>query len=94
LVDGIKIWENAAKEGSPNGENDNAHNHVEVSRLLHELATALESKNAGDIDRILEGFGVQALDAETKEAIEKISDDVLMTEFDSAAEIVRSLLKG
>jgi hypothetical protein len=34
----------------------------------------------------------QGPDARTKEALEKISDNVLMAEFDSAAKIVRSLL--
>jgi CheY-like chemotaxis protein len=95
LIDGISAWENAAKEGIPNGEvaSNGDYAHVEVSRLLHELATALENENAGDIDRILEELNAQNLDAETKEALGKISDNVLMAEFDSAEEIVRSLLK-
>jgi CheY-like chemotaxis protein/HPt (histidine-containing phosphotransfer) domain-containing protein len=100
LVDGISAWEDAVKEGTPNGEaaSNGKNVHTEVLRLLHDLAAALENENAGDIDRILEEFEAasasQTLDAKTKEALEKISDNVLMAEFDSAEEIVRSLLKG
>jgi PAS domain S-box-containing protein len=93
LVKEIEAWESAVKEGSfPNGEVDLNSGHAAVMRLLHELAEALEAENAGDIDRILEELMQQTTDTKTKEALEKIADDVLMTEFDSAAETVRSLL--
>jgi signal transduction histidine kinase/CheY-like chemotaxis protein/HPt (histidine-containing phosphotransfer) domain-containing protein len=90
LIGGIQAWKNAVKEQDvSNGEHDHE---LAVTRLLHELAAALETGNAGDIDRILEELAQQATDTETKEALEKISDNVLMTEYDSAAEVVRSLL--
>jgi CheY-like chemotaxis protein len=89
LSEGIQAWENSAKENdAPDGE----HDHAAVTGLLNELAAALESENAGDIDRILDEFSTQALNAQTKEAVEKISDNVLMAEYDSAAEAVRLLL--
>jgi CheY-like chemotaxis protein len=92
LVEGIRAWENAEKEESPpKGEQDH-NNAVAVIPLLQELAAALETENAGDIDRILEKLNGQSLNTKTKEALEKISDNVLMAEFDSAVEIVRSLL--
>jgi hypothetical protein len=110
LVEGIKKWENTTKEqDAPNRGNvspTEPHSGVEsttgvspldqaeVTKLLHELAVALKSEKADDIDRILEALTQQAQDPQTKEAIDKISDSVLMTEFDSAAEIVQSLLKG
>jgi CheY-like chemotaxis protein len=104
LIEGIQAWEREAKkQGSSHGggsakeedDTNEKHDHAAaVTRLLRELAAALESENAGDIDRTIEEFNAQNLDAETKEAVEKISDHVLMAEFDSAAEIVRSLLKG
>jgi CheY-like chemotaxis protein len=94
LVKEIEAWENAVKEG------DSVSNGAELMRLLHELLAALETERTGDIDRILEELmqqtadEKQAMDAETKAAIEKISDNVLMAEFESATEIVHSLLNG
>jgi HPt (histidine-containing phosphotransfer) domain-containing protein len=91
LIEGIQTWENAVKEDDVSGgEQDNA---AEVMRLLHELAAALEAENAGDIDRLLEELNAQSPDPEIKEAMEKISDNVLMTEFDGALEIIHSLFE-
>jgi HPt (histidine-containing phosphotransfer) domain-containing protein len=93
LSDGIRAWESAVKEeSSQNGEAGPNGEQAAVTRLLHELAEALETEKAGDIDKILEELMRQTTDTETKEALEKISDNVLMTEFESAAEIVSSLL--
>jgi CheY-like chemotaxis protein len=52
--------------------------------LLRELDGALKSKKAEQIESILEKINKQSLDSETKEIINKISDDVLMVEYDSA----------
>ena len=62
--------------------------------LFNELATALKSQNASDIDRILDELGQNQLGPETREALEKISDHVLMAEFESASEVAGSLLNG
>ena len=71
--------------------------HSEFQPLLHELAAALESQKTSEIDRLLDELNQKALDsavyAEIKEPLEQISDHVLMAEFESAREIVRSLLK-
>jgi len=60
--------------------------------LFKELASALKSQNAADIDRILEELNQKTLDSKTKAALEKISDDILMTEFDSAVKTIEELL--
>ena len=56
--------------------------------LFNELATALESQNASEIDRVLEELSQKQLDPKTKEALEKISDLILMTEFDNAIKLI------
>jgi CheY-like chemotaxis protein len=98
LAEGIRVWENAVKkEAPPTGEDASAgmpSNNAAVTGLLQELAAALENKKAGEIDHILEDLARQTTDTKTKEAVEKISDNVLMTEYDSAAEILRSLLNN
>jgi HPt (histidine-containing phosphotransfer) domain-containing protein len=67
---------------------------AEHSSLFKELASALKSQNAADIDRILEELNQKQLDTQTKEMLNKISDDVLITEFDSAVKTIEELLKG
>jgi phosphoenolpyruvate-protein kinase (PTS system EI component) len=63
-----------------------------ILSLLQKLELALRSQRAQDIEHILEEISHQSLNAKTKEAIEKISDDVLMTEFDHAVEIIKKLV--
>jgi CheY-like chemotaxis protein len=92
LAEGIRVWENAVKEEAPKGKVASIGDNSAVMRLLKELSSALETENAGDIDRILEELNKQNLDAKMKEALDAISDNVLMTEYQSAAEIIRSLL--
>jgi len=60
--------------------------------IFRELAEALKSKNASEIDRILEELNNKPLDAQTRETLEKISDEVLMTEFDNALNIINSII--
>ncbi|GHV39169.1 hypothetical protein AGMMS49546_10780 [Spirochaetia bacterium] len=61
--------------------------------LLSELADALETQKANVINRIMKQILQQALDPKIHEALEQISDDVLMTEFDKALETVHTLLE-
>jgi len=61
-------------------------------RLFEELAEALKSQNASEIDRILGELNQKPLDPKTRETVEKISDDVLMTEFDNALKTIEELL--
>jgi len=66
---------------------------VSHSAIFTELAEALKSQNISEIDRILDDINREQLDAETKEILDKISDNVLMAEFDSALKAVEQLLK-
>jgi signal transduction histidine kinase/CheY-like chemotaxis protein len=61
---------------------------------LNNLATALKSQSASDIDRLLDELNQKPLSVETKTAVDKISDSVLMVEFDNALEIIGGLLNG
>jgi len=63
-----------------------------LSPLLTDLHAALKSQNAAEIDRILNELNKKQLDPKTKETLEKISDEVLMTEFDDALKSVEELL--
>jgi HPt (histidine-containing phosphotransfer) domain-containing protein len=100
LVKGIRSWESEQEilngetvySTTPHSDEGSPLDNAAVTQLLRELAAALETKNAGEIDRILEDIMQQTLDTKTKKALDAISDNVLMTEFESAAEIVRSLL--
>jgi signal transduction histidine kinase/CheY-like chemotaxis protein len=58
---------------------------------LNELEDALHSQNIPNIDRILEELMEKTTDRKTKTALERISDDVLMTEFDSAISTIEEL---
>jgi CheY-like chemotaxis protein len=61
--------------------------------MLNELKSALELKKVREIDDILDELNKKSLNSKIKEAIEKISDNVLMTEFDAAEKIINDLLK-
>jgi two-component system, sensor histidine kinase and response regulator len=61
--------------------------------LLSDLKAALKAKKSADIDRILEELNQKPLDAQTREVMEKISDDVLMTEFESALKTIDEVLR-
>ncbi|WP_461245878.1 ATP-binding protein [Treponema sp. R6D11] len=67
---------------------------VNYSPLFKELASALEAKKPADIDRLLEELNQKPLDTKTREALNKISDEALMTEFDNAIKIINELLNG
>jgi signal transduction histidine kinase/CheY-like chemotaxis protein len=59
-----------------------------------DLTDALKSRSASDIDRLLDELGQEPLDAETGAIVDRISDAVLMVEYDKAEEMVRTLLEG
>jgi len=59
--------------------------------LLRDLESALKARKSVEIDRILEKLNQKPLDAQTSEALQKVSDDVLMAEFDNALKIINSL---
>jgi len=62
-------------------------------QLFQELAAAIKAKKSADIDRLLEELNHKPMNAKTKETLNKISDEVLMTEFDNAVKIIEELLK-
>jgi signal transduction histidine kinase/CheY-like chemotaxis protein len=62
-------------------------------QLFNELANAIKTKKSGDIDRLLEELNRKPLDAKTRETLNKISDEILMTEFDNALKIIKELLR-
>jgi CheY-like chemotaxis protein len=61
------------------------------SSLFKELAEALKSQNTAEIDRILEELSQKPMSSKIRKALEKISDDVLVTEFDSALKTIAEL---
>jgi signal transduction histidine kinase/CheY-like chemotaxis protein len=63
------------------------------SLLLQELAETLKSQNVSEVDRILDELNQKPLNSNVRETIDKISDEVLMAEYDKAAEILDSILK-
>ncbi|MDR2787341.1 MAG: response regulator [Candidatus Accumulibacter sp.] len=62
--------------------------------LLRELADALKGEQAGAIDRLLKELHQKPLDTKTREALERVADQVLIAEFDAALEIVAGLADG
>jgi len=67
---------------------------VEISEyfpLFNKLAEALGSKNVTDVDKILFDLNKAPLDPKTKEILEQISDQILMTEFESAIKTIKEL---
>jgi signal transduction histidine kinase/CheY-like chemotaxis protein len=65
-----------------------------VSALLGDLASALETQKAEDIDRLLEELNQQNLDAATRKIMNAVSDDVLMAEYGKARETVEKITGG
>jgi signal transduction histidine kinase/CheY-like chemotaxis protein len=65
-----------------------------LSPLLRELVEALQDKKAAAIDRVLEELDQKPLDRKTRETLETVSDDVLMTEYGKAMKTVTALLGG
>jgi HPt (histidine-containing phosphotransfer) domain-containing protein len=64
--------------------------------LLKDLSTALEYGNGNEISRILQELddlsNQQTLDSMSKEAIEQISDEVMMAEYENARKIIEKLI--
>jgi len=60
--------------------------------LLDTLKSAVKSQKAEYIERILGEIGKLSLDAKTQEIIEKISDDILLTEFENAVKTINNIL--
>jgi signal transduction histidine kinase/CheY-like chemotaxis protein/HPt (histidine-containing phosphotransfer) domain-containing protein len=59
---------------------------------LERLAAALDARDIGEIDRLIDDIFVRPLDERGREAMERISMQVLLAEFDPAGAAVRKLL--
>ena len=69
-----------------------ASSNEDVASLLRDLENALVSQEASsDIMHILDELSKKPLDQKTKESLEKISFQVLMTEFDNAIQTIKEL---
>jgi HPt (histidine-containing phosphotransfer) domain-containing protein len=64
----------------------------EYFSLFSKLAEALGSQNVTDADRILDELHKMPLDQKTKETLEHISDQILMTEFESAIKTINGFI--
>jgi CheY-like chemotaxis protein len=91
LVEGIRAWETSIKESD---SSEDGANPAAALPLLRELASALEAQKTDDIDRILEELNQRPPDPKIREALEQISEQVLVSEFDEAGKIVHSILEG
>ncbi|GHV71116.1 hypothetical protein AGMMS49928_21550 [Spirochaetia bacterium] len=92
---GNALNEKAALPGAPREDSpEKAGIGADDLHLLEELAESLKAQKADAIDRLLEELNQAALDPKTRETLERISDDVLMTEFGKALETVTVLLKN
>jgi signal transduction histidine kinase/DNA-binding NarL/FixJ family response regulator/HPt (histidine-containing phosphotransfer) domain-containing protein len=65
----------------------------ELTALLPTLRAALEAKNMKEIDKLLEKTEQLALSVQTREAINTVSDKVLMGEYQKAFDEVERILK-
>jgi len=63
-----------------------------LAGLLRDLKSALQDKKTAEIDTVLDELNQKQPDAQIRELLEKISDDVLMTEFDSAVKKIDEVL--
>jgi len=88
LAENIRAALESAQVSRPGSSSLTAHR-----PLLIALQEALKSQNTVEIDRILEELNQKQPDPGTREILEKISDDVLMTEFGDALKNIEELLK-
>jgi signal transduction histidine kinase/CheY-like chemotaxis protein len=81
----------AAPPEKPNDAQTPSAGFEELFPLLQKLKTELESENIVEIDRLLDEINGKPMDAKTREILEKVSDEVLMTEFDNAVKDIEEL---
>jgi CheY-like chemotaxis protein len=73
--------------GEKGGENPSLYREIFLS-----LKEALERKDLETADRLLTDLEGNPLDTKTREAVEAVSDHVLITEFDAAIDVIDALL--
>jgi len=64
-----------------------------IKTMLTELETVIKTKKAQDIDLVLEKLSRRPLDATLKTTLEKISDYVLMAEYEKALKTINEVIK-
>jgi len=74
------------------GEQSGPSNAGVLFPLMRELENALKSQKAESIEYVLGRINQQPLDVKTRKILEKISDDVLIAEFDSAVKTIEEFL--
>jgi CheY-like chemotaxis protein len=96
LVENINIALESVKAAGNNKvrtcDKQTTNNNAELSMLLQKLENELNLKKADNIDNIINEIKKLPLSEENKNAIEKIADNILMTEFDNAVNIIKDLL--
>jgi signal transduction histidine kinase/CheY-like chemotaxis protein len=92
LIDGINAVLKTEKNLGGTTDNNTADYLVAQVSLLHALKQALKDQKTVDIDRILEELGKPADDS-IQQALEQISDKILIAEYGKAVEIIEDLLK-
>jgi HPt (histidine-containing phosphotransfer) domain-containing protein len=93
LAQSIGALLSAQKEGDAGSGEDALADPLEGSIIL-ELASALSGERAGEIERILSELKQKKTDPKTREVLDKVSDCVLLSEFEEAAGLVTGLLQG
>jgi signal transduction histidine kinase/DNA-binding response OmpR family regulator len=97
LLKNIGIALQAAQEendvqGLPADKNQEAD--ISTVRLFRELAESLKSRKVSEIKRAMNALNQQTANSKIKEALDKLSDQVLMAEFDDAVKTVEELVAG
>jgi CheY-like chemotaxis protein len=92
LIDGINSALEAGKTETNNCKS--LEKTDELYSLLVKLAETLKTRKAEEIDSLLDKINKLPMDDTTREAVEKISDDILMTEFESAAKAAEKIING
>ena len=85
LLDGIGNWLTAMKP------EDYAFSGEEMRRMLTELRSALSAYNAGAIYRITDNLLKLTQDADINTVVRKLSDNILMGEYDEASAMIEVL---
>ena len=91
LIKDIQSWIASVEKNNLIEEPETPAEAMDALPLLRELTVALQSQKAGEVDAILEELSKMKLDANTKAALEKISDEVLMAEYGNALKIVQDI---
>ncbi|MCL2069682.1 MAG: ATP-binding protein [Treponema sp.] len=88
LAELVKNIRRALETGNNEDKAPSMDSQVQITAYLSELKAALEGKNAAEVDRILEELLKMTLDQKTKGHLERISNEVLMAEYENAVRII------